>query len=278
MGQEQRHRLGEAVRPDVEDGDQLADVGRRHDRRLAEHVETRTERTGHRDRHDATAAAALPTATAEGADPVLLPDQRRPQDVMDATVEDDDRRAVDGLAVDDASDIGAGRSDEEATGLEEQPGLGQERIRRPGLGDLGEAPARAGPGRATPRAVRTGCRGRRRRRPAGPIVPAATASRRAARTVAATWSTSAATSSTFDAPKACRPSRSRCGDATARRARGGKVVRVHPELASPVVADEPDPLQPGVLGHRRPQQDRLDPARLRRRSPRAWRVRRATRR
>ena len=54
----------------------------------------------------------------------------------------------------------------------------------------------------------------------------------------------------------------RRGDRAPRRL--GEVRGVHPELAGPVVADEADPLEPGVLRDRRPQQDRLDPARVRR--------------
>ena len=44
----------------------------------------------------------------------------------------------------------------------------------------------------------------------------------------------------------------------------GEVRGVHPELAGPVVADEADPFEPGLLGDRCPQEDRLDPARGRR--------------
>ena len=42
--QEERHRFGEAVGADVEDRDEVADLGRRHHRRLAEDVETRAQR------------------------------------------------------------------------------------------------------------------------------------------------------------------------------------------------------------------------------------------
>ncbi len=68
----------------------------------------------------------------------------------------------------------------------------------------------------------------------------------------------------FDAPKAWSPSRSRCGEATARRADVGEVRGVHPELAGPVVADEADPFEPGLLRDGCPQEDRLDPAHGRR--------------
>ena len=54
-------------------------------------------------------------------------------------------------------------------------------------------------------------------------------------------------------------------------------ARVHPELAGAVVTDEPDALEPGVLGDRGAQQDRLADARPGARSPRAVRARRATR-
>ena len=51
-----------------------------------------------------------------------------------------------------------------------------------------------------------------------------------------------------------------------RRARGRcrEIRRVHPELPGAVVADEADPLEPGVLRDGCAQEDRLDPARLRR--------------
>src|SRR4051812_41741360 len=39
MGQEERHRLGEAIGTDIEHGNQLADLWRDHDGRLAEHIE-----------------------------------------------------------------------------------------------------------------------------------------------------------------------------------------------------------------------------------------------
>ena len=111
------------------------------------------------------------------------------------------------------------------------------------------------------------------------VVPVAWASRRAARTVAATWATSAAASRTFEAPNACRPSSSRCGDVAARRAEAAtRSAGIHPELAGPVVADEPDAFESRVLGHRGPQAGPAGAGRPSRRSPRAGRARRAIRR
>ena len=98
---------------------------------------------------------------------MLLADQRRPQQVVDAAIEDDDRRAIDRLAVDDARQVRAGRPDEEAPRLEQEPRLGEERVVGPAGDDRARGRDRTGRGRATPRAPRTGCRGRRRRRRAG---------------------------------------------------------------------------------------------------------------
>ena len=68
---------------------------------------------------------------AERAEPMLLADERRPQDVMDAAIEDDDDRPVDRLAIDDARDVGARRPDQEAAGLEQQPRAGQDGVGLP---------------------------------------------------------------------------------------------------------------------------------------------------
>ena len=46
--------------------------------------------------------------------------------------------------------------------------------------------------------------------------------------------------------------------------RRDEIGRIHPELAGPIVADEPDALETGVLGDRGSEEDRLPPARLRR--------------
>ena len=53
----------------------------------------------------------------------------------------------------------------------------------------------------------------------------------------------------------------RRADRAARRI--DEIRRVHPELARAVVADEPDALESGVLGHGRPEHHRLDPTDLR---------------
>ncbi len=55
-----------------------------------------------------------------------------------------DGRAVDRLAVDHAGQVGAGRPDEEAPRLEEEPRAVQQRVAGPRGGDLGDAPAEAG--------------------------------------------------------------------------------------------------------------------------------------
>ena len=75
--------------------------------------------------------------------------------------------------------------------------------------------------------------------------------------MASTWAASEPASSTLDAPNAWSPSGSSHGDATASRGREPQVGGVHPELARPVVADEPDALQPRRLGDGRAEQDGL---------------------
>jgi hypothetical protein len=148
--QEERHRFGESVGADVEHGHEIADVGRGHDRRLAEDVEARAQGTGDGDGHHPAAEtgrgpragrAARPitlTAAAERAEPMLLAHEGRPQDVMHAAIEDHDDRAVDGLAVDDPGQVSAGRPDQEPARLEQEPCLGQDRIGIPGVGDRGQ--------------------------------------------------------------------------------------------------------------------------------------------
>ncbi len=68
---------------------------------------------------------------AERAEPMLLADERRPQDVVDAAIEDDDDRPIDRLAIDDAREVGARRPDQEAAGLEQQTCAGQDAGRNP---------------------------------------------------------------------------------------------------------------------------------------------------
>ena len=74
---------------------------------------------------------------------MLLADERGPQDMVDAAVEDDDRRPVDGLAVDDAREIGPGRADQEPPGLQQQAGAAQPFVVGPRRRDPGDAAAEA---------------------------------------------------------------------------------------------------------------------------------------
>ena len=164
---------------------------------------------------------------------MLLADERRPQHVVDAAIEDDDDRPIDRLAIDDAREVRAGRPDQEAAGLEQQARVRRARDRSPSRGDLGEAGAEADQvERFLVRLVRdaepaagvdqpkracrpTGRAGGRR----GP------SPRRARRAPPA--------SRTFDAPKACSPSSSRCGEATARRADSARSAASIPNLPAP---------------------------------------------
>ena len=143
--------------------------------------------------------------------------------MMDAAIEDDHGRAIDRLAVDHAGQVRARRADEEPAGFEQQAGVTEQRVRRPVGDDRSRGPLPAGRGRAIPRAPRTGCRGRRRHRRAERSCRSPGRGVGAARTVAATWATSAAASRTFEAPNACRPSSSRCGDVAARRAEAAEI-------------------------------------------------------
>ena len=198
---------------------------------------------------------------------MLLPDEGGPQQVVDPAVEDGHDRAADGLAIDHPREVGAGRSDEEAPGFEQQPRIGQDRVRRPVLGDgrqsatepdeverlfvrlvrdpeatagVDEAEARPDAHRQSPREADGGgdvLDERRRiedvRRAEGVDAKEVEVGRR-------------------DGMRRCRR----------------EVRAVHPELARAVVADQPDALEPGVLGDRRAQEDRLDPAGVGGRSPR----------
>ena len=229
-----------------------------------------------------------PGRRAEQPHPVLRPDEGRPQHVVDAAIEDHDRRAVDGLRVDDGGEVGARGTDEEATGLQQQAGVGEHGIGRPAVDDARPARGRGRRGPATPRAARTGCQARRRRPRSGRSCRSTVASSRAARAVVATWATSALASSTFEAPNAWSPRSSRCCRSSGEPRRIDQVRRVHPELAGAVVADQPHALEPGHLGDGGAKHDRLAPAggardpleprrarRATRRSPRGCRPRRA---
>ena len=195
-------------------------------------------------------------------DPVLLPDQRRPEDVVDAAVEDDDVVPSTGLAVDDAGQVGARRPDEEPAGLEQQPRLarGSGRSAQP-VDDRGQAAAEPDEiERLLVRLVRDPEAAARVDEPEPRSRPGRASSPRQADGRGDVRRRAPPASRTFDAPNACRPRSSRCGDATARPRRATRSAGVHPELAGAVVADEPDPLEPGVLGDGGPQQDRLDAA------------------
>ena len=203
------------------------------------------------------------------------PTSAGPEDMVDAAVEDDHGRAVDGLAVDDAGQVRAGRPDQEPAGFEEQPSLAEQRVARPGRRPRPPGPRPAGRGRAIPRAARTGCRARRPRRSGAPSFRSpARAGGRLARSRRRARPARPA-SSTFEAPKACSPSSSRWGEAAARRAAATRSPDIHPELAGPVVADEPDALERASsvtaarsrTGCRRPasRRDGLEPAELARR-------------
>ena len=195
-------------------------------------------------------------------DPVLLPDQDRPQHVVDAAVEDDDRRALDGLAVDDARQVGARRPDEEPAGLEQEPGVGQERVRRPVRDDRRDP-------RSQPDQVE--------RFLVGLVRDAETAARidepdGRARQPGELDGRPRRRRHVLDergrvedvgGPEGVQPEQLEVRGAGRVAGRGDEVARVHPELARAVVADEADAFEPGVLGHGRAEQDRDAPSRLR---------------
>ncbi len=122
VGQEQGHRLGEAV-------------GARHPapragRRCAGRAASPPRRarpgrcTAGRPRTTASAGVAsgrLP----HGHDPLRLAHERRPQQVMDATVGDGHRPAATRLGAHDAGEVGACRTDQEPARLEQQPRVGE---------------------------------------------------------------------------------------------------------------------------------------------------------
>ena len=179
------------------------------------------------------AADAIEAGPVSTPDPVLLADQHRPEDVVDAAVEDDDVVAADGLAVDDARDVGAGRADEEAAGLEQDAGVARGGVGghagRQCLEPLAEL---AEVQRGLVRRVRdaeaaAGVDQRAARSPLRPPVrgPRPPSPRRARRATAA--------SSTFDAPNACSPSGSSQGEATASAAADRRSAPSMPNLPAP---------------------------------------------
>ena len=219
-----------------------------------QHVEARAQRA--RDGHRRGPSAR----GAEQPDPVLRADQRRSQHVVDAAVEDRDRRPVDGLAC-------------------RRPGRGR---RPPGRRGSGRAPARAAPrpgtdrspsrgrcrpahdrtrrGRATPRAARTGCPARPRHRRSGPVVWLSRASSRAAWAGRGDVGDERARLEHVRRAERVQPEQVEMRGTRGQPRGVDQVARVHPELAGAVVADEADAFEPGDLRHRRAEQHRLAPA------------------
>ena len=164
---------------------------------------------------------------------MLLADQRRSQHMVDAAVEDHDVLPARDLAVDDASDVGAGRPDQEATRLQQDPRAARGRVpgearrdvlqptaeevevewRLVGLVRDPEPPARVDEPQPEPG---------RRREPGG---QARQSTRRGPRSLPA--------SSTLDAPKAWMPSGSSHGDATASAAATRRSATSIPNLPAP---------------------------------------------
>ena len=244
--QEQRHRLGEAVGADIENRQQVADLGRAHDHSRwpktssPEHSgpATVTGRSGPWPASPARSPSArirCSWPTSAGRRTWWTPPSRmttiEPSTVLRSTTRA--RYAP-------------------ARPTRNRPGSSSSRASRrtgsdgPCAGDRSEARRRPGRGRATPGAARTGSRGRRRRRPveaaSRPSAPSAGRSRRSP----STCSTSRRRRARSRRRRRAGPSSSRCGDAAARRAAAHQVGGIHPELACAVVADEPDPLQPGA--------------------------------
>ena len=189
---------------------------------------------------------------------MLRPDQRRSKDVMDAAIEDRDRRPVDRLGVHDAGEVRAGRPDQEAPGLEQEPRLGEQWVVRPAVDDAGQAAtepdqverllvrlvrdAQAAPGVDDPDRGAAQSRelagGPGRRRGVG--------------------------HERAGLEDVGRPEGMESEQLEVRRSGGQpggihEVGGVHPELARAVVTDQADTLEPRALGHGRPQQHGLAP-------------------
>ena len=171
-------------------------------------------------------------------------------------------RAVDGLPVDDASEVCARRSDQEAARLEQEPRLRQDRVGVPVARHLGQARAQThqverllvrfvGDPEAASGIDQPKGRASRQREP-----PGGADSRRDVRQerrgVEDVRRPEGMESEQLEMWRRHRPSR-----------RIREVRRIHPELARPVVADEADALESGMLGDGRPQENRLDPAGMR---------------
>ena len=180
------------------------------------------------------------------------------------------RRAVDGLAVDDARHVRAGRPDEEAPGLEQQARVGRAADRPPSRSTIA---ARPRPSAA--RSSDSSCGLVRDAEPAAGIDQPDGRARQPRRSCAGRPDGRARRG------RRARPRRGRSRRRTraARGARGAatrpraaptptRSAGVHPELAGAVVADEADPLEAGVLATRPPAAGPgLAAAGLARRSP-----------
>ncbi len=138
MGQEERHRFGEAVGAHVEHRDQVANARSRQHRPGGEDVEPRTQRTRHR-RIDGCPAGVR----GENGQSLLALDQGRPQKVVDASVEDRHRRRVGALHVHDPGHVRASGTHQEPAWLEHELQLAVS-VRVPALTQLGQAPAQPG--------------------------------------------------------------------------------------------------------------------------------------
>src|SRR5207253_1537908 len=86
----------------VQNGDEIADRRRDHDRIPYEHVQPGAERPG--DGYRSRTFSSVAVRRRQYLEPVLLADERGPQDVVDAPVQDDHGRGAGGLAIDLAAD------------------------------------------------------------------------------------------------------------------------------------------------------------------------------
>src|SRR3989442_3524622 len=82
MGQEERHRLGEPVSPYVQNGDEIADRRRDHDRIPDEHGQPGAERPG--DGYRSPTFPSVAVRRRQYLEPGLQADERGPQDVVAA--------------------------------------------------------------------------------------------------------------------------------------------------------------------------------------------------
>ena len=177
---------------------------------------------------------------------------------MHAAIEDDHGRPADGLAIDHARDIGAGRPTRKRPGSRSSRASGQQRIVRPAGGELGEPttePAQVE--RFLVRLVRDA------EPTAGIDEPErrADAQRQAAGRPDRRRDVAEQCAGIEDVRRAERVEAQQVEvrRPTAPLGRLHEIGRVHPELAGAVVADQPDPFEAGVLGDGGAEHDRLDP-------------------